>query len=243
MEVENLKKNEVSIGVMLSEIPFANLAVVFKSSGLDFFIVDTEHGAFDYAALSGIIMTSRLVKIPVIIRLANNGRKEITRLMDMGADGLLLSMANNRQDVETVIQHAKYSPLGKRGISITRPHTFYAPPSLTEYMSSANKRTLIFAQIETLEGLNNIEDILQAEGLSGVIVGPNDLSCDLNCIGNTDLILRAIEKVAESAHNCNKLSGIITAKKSICSRLKNIKWRFSAPVVSFLCSRRHVQIL
>lgn len=216
-----MKKDSIYIGSMLSEIPFANIPVLFKSGGLDFFIIDAEHGGFDYAALSGLIMTSRLIGIKVIVRLPDNQRRDITRLMDMGADGLLLPMVNKKEDIEQVIKYAAYAPLGKRGISTTRGHTFYNPPDLSDYMKTANERIMVFAQIETKEGLHRLEEIIGVEGVSGVIVGPNDLSCDLNCIGNhPEPILSAIEKVAAAAKAQNKLSGIITTEKNYLCKAK-----------------------
>ncbi len=209
-----MKKNEIKTGTMLCEIPTANIAVLFKSGGLDFFIIDTEHGAFDLAALSTLIMTARLAKLPVLIRLPNNGRKDITRLLDMGADGLVLPMVNRPEDIAAVVTYAKYAPLGRRGISITRSHTFYSPPNLSDYMRQANEQTLLFGQIETGEGLSNLDGILATPGISGVIVGPNDLSCDLDCIGDSGPILSAIHTVAAAARRHDKLSGIITSDQT-----------------------------
>jgi len=71
-------------GIMLSEIAFAHFPVLFKNSGLDFFILDGEHGGFDYADISRIVMNARLAGIPVIIRLPGNMRKDIIKFMDMG---------------------------------------------------------------------------------------------------------------------------------------------------------------
>lgn len=75
-------------GIMLSEVPFSNLPVILKKGGMDFFILDSEHGGFDYSDISKIIMTSRLAGLKCIVRLADNTRKDITKFMDMGADGL-----------------------------------------------------------------------------------------------------------------------------------------------------------
>ncbi|MDG0810513.1 aldolase/citrate lyase family protein [Cohnella rhizosphaerae] len=154
-----------------------------KAADWTFFIVDTEHGGFDHAALSGLIMTARLAGITVLVRLADHSRRDITRLMDMGADGVLLPMTGGKEDIAAVVRHAKYAPVGRRGISTTRGHTLYAPPALRDYMQQANERTLVFAQIESKAGLDAIDEIVGLDGVDGVIVGPNDLACDLDCLG------------------------------------------------------------
>lgn len=209
-------------GVMISEAPFLNMPVLFKGCGLDFVIIDTEHGGFDYSTLSGMIMNARLCGLTVIIRIPDNQRRDVTRMMDMGADGLLLPMTNCAADIRQVVNYAKYAPMGRRGISTTRAHTNYNPPALEKYMVEANERTLIFAQIETGAGVENIEEILAVEGVAGVMVGPNDLSCDLNCIGQDDPIFEAMEKVGAAAKNAQKHCGIITVKKSLLDKASEI---------------------
>lgn len=203
-------------GLMLSEIAFSNVPIIFKNSGLDFFILDCEHGAFDYSDISKIVTTAKLCGIKVIIRISDNSRKDIIKFMDMGATGLLLPMTNNPEDIKQVVKYAKYQPIGQRGISTMRAHTLYNPPKVTEYMPIANAHTEIYAQIETISGVENIAEILAVEGVHGCMVGPNDLSADYGCLGNPSAleILNAIKKVGAECKKQGKVGGIITANKS-----------------------------
>ena len=207
-------------GIMISEIPFSNMPVLMKNAGLDFFILDYEHGGFDYVDMSRMITTARLCGLPVIVRLSNNERKDIIKLMDMGADGLLLPMTNTVSDIQQVVKYAKYQPIGQRGISTMRAHTFYNPPPINEYLPMANARTKVYAQAETVAGVANIEDILNVEGVDGVFMGPNDLSADYGCLGNSNApeILSAIEKVGKAAEKLGKEAGIITANKNYLTK-------------------------
>lgn len=210
-------------GMMLSEIPFSNMPVLLKQSGFDFFIVDDEHGGFDYSDLSKIIMTARLCGLPAIVRLPDRTRRDITKFMDMGADGVLLPMTSDPEEIADVVKYAKYAPVGIRGISTTRAHTLYHPPALTEYMQSANARTKVYAQIETVRGVENISEILSVPGVDGFLMGPNDLSCDYGCAGESraEQILSAIDVTARAAQKAGKESGIITGNKAYLSRAKN----------------------
>ena len=209
-------------GIMVSEIPFWNMPVLLKNAGLDYYILDCEHGGFDYADISRMIMTSRLSGLEVIVRLPNKDRKDIVKLMDMGADGLLLPMTNTAEDIKQVVKYAKYQPIGERGISTMRAHTFYNPPPILEYIKEANARTKVFAQAETVEGVKNIEEILKVEGVDGVFIGPNDMSADYGCLGDNNAaeILSAIEKVGKAAKGANKLAGIITGNKNYIAKAK-----------------------
>lgn len=215
--------NKRKAGIMINEIPFGNFPVLFRQCGLDFFILDDEHGGFDYREIYNIINASRLIGgIECIVRIPSNERRDITKFMDMGADSLLLPMTSRSEDIRKVVQYAKYAPIGERGISTMRAHTLYAPPPLLQYMESANARTKVYAQIETAEGVENIDEILSVEGVAGFLMGPNDLSASYGCLGNdrAEEILKAIEKTTASAKKIGKISGIITGNAAYLTKAK-----------------------
>ena len=213
-------------GMMISEIAFSNMPVLLKNAGIEFCILDCEHGGFDYAEVSRLIMTARLCGLELIVRLANNERKDVVKYLDMGADGLLQPMTNTAEDIRKVADYAKYPPLGHRGISTMRAHTLYAPPPVLEYMPAGNARTKIFAQAETRAGVENIDRILAVPGVSGCFIGPNDLSADYECLGdpNAPPILKAIERVGEAAAAAGKISGMITTNKNYLSKAKSCRF-------------------
>ncbi len=206
---------KTKIGTMLSEIAFSNFPIILKNADIDFFIIDCEHGAFDYHVLSELITKAKLVGIKAIVRIGDNRREFITKLADMGASGFLLSMTGGAEDISTVVKYAKYSPVGKRGISTTRAHTLYNPPKLSEYMQNANCEMKIYAQIETAEGVSNAASILAVNGVDGVFIGPNDLSDDLDCIGDIEPVKECISKIANAAEHIGKPWGIITSNPQL----------------------------
>ena len=220
------EKNMKQIGLMLSEIPHHSLPVLMKNSGLDFFILDYEHGGFDYESISRIIMVSKLCGLKCIIRLANNERKDIIKFLDMGANGLLLPMCNTKEDIAKVVEYSKYPPIGKRGISTMRAHTLYNPGNLMDYIESTNKHIEIYAQIETIEGVKSIKEILGVDGVTGVMVGPNDLSADYGCLAdkNAKEILSAISAVGKEAKAVNKIVFIITGNQNYLSKAKECEF-------------------
>lgn len=214
------RQNRPRVGSMLSEVAFSNMPLLLKKAGLDFLLVDNEHGAFDYAFLSKLFTVSRLAGLQTVVRLPDNGRAWITKCVDAGADGFLLPMTNTAADIARVVEYAKYAPIGKRGVSTMRAHTLYDPPAIDEYMPSANARIKVYAQIETAAGVANVKDILAVNGVDGAFIGPNDLSADLGCIGDTAPILACMESVAAAARSVGKPWGIITTSSVLLEKAK-----------------------
>lgn len=211
---EKIQKGTVVYGTMLSELYTPNIVRILKGCGFDYIIIDCEHGYFDYAHVANIIAIAKGINLDIIIRIPNNQRKDIIKYMDMGAMGLLLPMTNTVDDINQVINYAKYAPIGNRGISTSRAHNNYDGSEFNQYMKDANDSTLIFAQIETKESVNNIEEILKANGVYGVFVGPNDLSADLGVFGDFghEKMKKAIQTVSDAAKDLDKPWGIISSR-------------------------------
>ena len=111
------------IGTMLSEVFFPNFSYILKNCGYDFFIIDCEHGAFDYSQVSTMISVARLKGISAVVRIPEIRRECILKYLDMGADALLAPMVRDAEDAKRLVEYAKYRPLGNRGISINRAHS------------------------------------------------------------------------------------------------------------------------
>ena len=210
---EKIKGGRTVLGTMLSELATPNVARMLSAGGFEYLIVDCEHGSFDYSQTAAIVGICNGIGFPVVIRIPQISRECITKYMDMGADGLLVPMTGTAQDIRRAVEYAKYAPLGKRGISTTRAHTNYNPPRLSEYTRQANQRTLLFAQIETREGVGNSGEIAGVEGVDALIVGPNDLAADLGAPGDfsTPEMDESVREVIDSARRAEKRSGIIAS--------------------------------
>lgn len=187
---------------------------LMQASGLDYVIVDCEHGYFDYSQVAALAAVGNGIHFPVIVRIPSISRDHIQKYLDAGVDGILVPMLETEEQARQLVSYGKYAPEGKRGISTMRPHSNYNPGKLTEYTAAANGRTMFFAQIETKKGVENIREIAGVPGLDGVFVGPNDLACDLGEMGNFDTpeMEFCIDQVISAAVEAGIPSGIITSK-------------------------------
>lgn len=217
---ETIHSGEMVLGAFLSEIPAPNLTRLMKASGLDFVIVDCEHGYFDYSQVAALAAVANGIGFPLVVRVPEISRECVQKYLDAGVDGLLVPMLETRRQAEDLVRYGKYAPEGARGISTMRPHSDYDPGRLTEYTAKANRRTLFFAQIETRTGVENAADIAAVPGLDGLFVGPNDLACDLGCTGNFDTpeMEASIERVVEAGRKAGKPTGIIASSPAFLRR-------------------------
>lgn len=210
---EKIGAGEPVLGMMISEFGLPNLVRIMQTAGFEYIIIDCEHGPFDLTQVAGMVAMGNAVGLPVLVRVPGIDRGFITKTLDMGADGFLVPMINTAEDAQRLVSYAKYAPIGHRGLSTTRAHTNYNPPKLSDYMESANRRTILLTQIETKEAVEHAAEIAAVPGIDALIVGPSDLSSDLGRPGdlsNPDL-LEAASKVTEAAKQCGKRCGTVAS--------------------------------
>ena len=152
-----LKNGETAIGIMLSEIYVPNIVRLLACCGYDYILIDCEHGYFDMSQVANLVAVADGAKIPVIVRVTQPSRTNITKYLDMGAQGILLSDVNSRADAERLASLCRYAPEGNRGVSTFRAHTGYSCGDVGQIMRDANERVIVICQIESPETVDNID--------------------------------------------------------------------------------------
>ena len=210
---EILKKRQLAVGTMLCEFYSPNAPAVFKESGFDFFIIDCEHGCYDFTAVSAMIAAARNCGVDPVVRIPQIDKASILRYLEMGAKGLLVPMVSTAEQAREVVEYSRYAPLGARGISTRRAHNDFNSRNLTEYMMKSNHEITLMLQIETKEALANLESIAAVEGIDALMIGPTDLSSALGDLNNftTEKFRQAVDNVIATAKNHGLHSGMITS--------------------------------
>ena len=133
----------------------------------------------------------------------------ITKALDIGAQGVQVPQINNEQSARNVINAARFSPSGNRGVCRYVRAAEYSKKNKNDYFEDSNKNTLIIIQIEGKKGLENIDSILQVEGIDIVFIGPYDLSQSMGVPGQTNhpKVLEAMKMITEKANHYNKIVG------------------------------------
>jgi len=206
-----LKQGERVLGTMITIFDNPEIAKILKVCGFDYFIVDCEHGGFNYGAVANILAMARETGIAGVVRVPEPKREVVLKFMEMGATGLLLPNTDTPEQARALVEYSKYLPMGKRGVSLMRPHTgFEKIESAHQYMQDSNADTLLMAQVESPLSVKNVEAILDVEGIDAAFIGPNDLSQNMGIYGQFahPEFIAALDHVIASARNAGKFSGI-----------------------------------
>lgn len=185
-------------------------------TGMDFVIIDTEHGPFDTETAMSLVRAAESVGLSPFMRIADVSHKEIQRAVDMGVQGLIVPCLRSLGDMKKLVDLAKFAPIGNRGFIKGRGSSFgyqnWASGSVAEYMAASNDRLLVLPQCETLECYEDIEQVLAIEGIDGIFIGPFDLSISLGMPGDFENpeFKAAVARILEACKNAGKYSLIFS---------------------------------
>lgn len=198
---ERLRNGETVLGSW-NIIPSQSLVEIIGYSGLDFIVIDAEHGPVNMETAEGLIRAAEITGMTSIIRVSHNDSHLILRALDIGACGIQVPHVSTEEEARLVVEYAKYHPKGKRGFS---PFTRAARYSLDAegHTDRSNDRSIVVLNIEGVEGIKNLKQIVKIKGIDVIFVGPYDLSQSLGKPGqvdNREIIncIRSSVKIAES---------------------------------------------
>ncbi|KAM5349075.1 hypothetical protein ACJ41O_008898 [Fusarium nematophilum] len=157
-------------------LPGANVSRLLARSGVDWVLVDCEHGNIDDGAMHDAVPAVAALGVSPLVRLADMQGWMVKRALDSGAHGILVPLVRTVDEAKLLVQDAKFPPLGRRGFgSLIALERFDPNPSLTEYLAQANDALVTMIQIETREALEAVEEIAAVEGVDALFIGPFDL--------------------------------------------------------------------
>ena len=197
MSLKNkLKNNQLTIGswIMMNDPMSIEVMALAK---FEWLVVDIEHTSIDLKSTQLLINTIQAKNIKALVRVSKNEEVIIKKVLDMGADGVIVPMVNSRQDAQQAVEYAKYPPQGKRGVGLYRASGYGT--KFEEYKKWVEEELVIIAQIEHIDAVNNIDEILQVGGIDGTIIGPYDLSGSMGYPGEfeRDDVKEAVQKVLD----------------------------------------------
>jgi len=181
-------------------LPRVEIVQLVALAGFDAIIVDLEHGPFTIEQVPPLVMAARAHGLASLVRVSDDRAVGIGGALDAGADGVLVPHVSDRATAEAVVTASRFPPLGERGANPwVAAGEFGSDPT---FFATANDRTAVVAMVEGREGVERLDELVSVRGISGVFVGPVDLSSSVGVPGQTDNpdVVRLAGEVIRRAH-------------------------------------------
>lgn len=206
---QKLKSGQATCGAFL-QLNSHISAEILSQAGFDWLIVDMEHAPVDLDSLlqqlQAIGNSSGCVPF---VRSPWNDAVAIKRILDTGAQGIVIPYVNTHAEAEAAVAACKFPPHGTRGAAMS-PRAARYGASTTQYFARANRDTVVIVSVETREAVQNLDEILTVPGLDGIFIGPMDLAVSL---GHDDVkcgqVQEAIAEIETKVLATDKFLGTI----------------------------------
>ena len=207
---EKLNLNKTVIGTWCI-IPSEISIDIICSTGIDFCIIDCEHGPITYETAQKMVITCESRNVSPIIRVGELEKSNIQKALDIAPHGIILPNITNQKQVSDLIRFAKYSPDGERGFSPFTRSGNYSLETANSVTKFSNNNSLVGINIEGDEGINNIDKILEFNYLDLVFIGTFDISVSLGVPGDVKnpKVIEKLNILTKKVKSTNKFVGTI----------------------------------
>lgn len=203
---KKLTNKELSLGSWLT-IPHQSVIEIMSTAGFEWLTIDIEHSAIDFQTLQNLLGHIQGNGMEGLVRVSENDETVIKRVMDAGANGVIVPMVKNVEEAKNAVSWVKYPPFGKRGVGLSRAQQYGI--GFEKYKKWLQDQSIVIVQIEHIQGVENLSEILDVEGVDGIIVGPYDLSASMGKPGMfyDDDVKEVLLKIDEITKAKNKSLG------------------------------------
>jgi 4-hydroxy-2-oxoheptanedioate aldolase len=222
------KDNKPTVNIFL-RVQSSYIAELVSFTDVDAITLDLQHGLVELEHSLAMLQAIRNDKYPMV-RIAANDPAAIMKLLDIGAKGIICPMINSGAEAAKFVSACHYPPVGIRSYGPIRANL----PARSTYLQDYNKEIITFAQIETRESLENLEEIAATKNLSGLYVGPYDLSISLGMSKMADFsdtaFMEHIKRVLVVAKKYNLLTAIQCYKEDEAAMLASMGYSMITPL-------------
>jgi 2-keto-3-deoxy-L-rhamnonate aldolase RhmA len=201
------------VGTFLLAFPSVAVARAAAGAGADFVLIDGEHTGFGWETMTPVLTATRAGGSTPFVRVPSASRENIALALDMGATGLMIPMVGTAAEAADIASWAHYPPQGIRGTMFGLAAHDFEEVEPVAAMKKSNAETIVMVQIETAEGLENVEEIAAVPGVDILWVGHFDLTTSLGIPTQFDnpLYLAALERIVAAGKATGKPVGFLTS--------------------------------
>ena len=209
--LKKLKSGEAAYGLMAFEFMTPGLPSIVKACGADFLIFDTEHSGCSIETVKQQVASARGLDLYPISRVAGSRYHLIAPMLDAGTKGIMVPAVSSVEEASKIAEWCRYRPLGKRGLGLNLAHDDYVPGDPLETLKKANRENTVIIQIETREGLEQVEEIMTLPGVDAAWLGHFDLTDSMGIPGEFEHpeFLAAVDRILEACRKHGKAAGFL----------------------------------
>jgi len=208
-----LRAGKAQIGLW-SSLSSSYTVEVIAGAGFDWILLDMEHSPNDLESALAQLQAAAPYPSHPVVRVPWNDMVSIKRLLDIGAQSLLVPYVSTADEARAAVSYTRYPPAGVRGVAGTTRATRFG--RVRDYAKRAQEEICLLVQVETQQALDNIEAICAVEGVDGVFIGPADLHASLGYTGEVanPKVKPLIDSAIQRIRKAGKAPGILTSNEA-----------------------------
>lgn len=207
---ERLLAGDLLVGTWV-KTPHAHVVEVLALSSLDVLVLDAEHAPFDRGNLDQCIMAARAAGKPVLVRPSSAAHEQILNALDLGADGVILPHIRTAEEAADAVKACHYVS-GGRGYAGSSRAAGYTTKGMAGHRATA-KSVIVIAQIEDVEGVDNIGAIAAVEGIDALFIGRADLTIAYSAETPDDaIVVAAVDRIVSAGKAAGRTTGMFLGR-------------------------------
>ncbi len=208
--LRQLRAGKLAIGLGVNQARSVSVAQLAKTAGFDWLFIDCEHSSMDLDTAAQISAGALTVGISPIVRVAGLEHWHASRVLDNGAQGIVVPHVDTKEEAQRVANSCRYPPTGKRSMGGALQQLGFASMPVGDAARIVNEETLVVVMIESPQGLANCEEIAAVKGVDALLIGTNDLCFEMGIPGqfNDPRVVEAYKKVIAACRKHGKFPGM-----------------------------------
>jgi 2-keto-3-deoxy-L-rhamnonate aldolase RhmA len=205
-----LAAGEVALGMGVRQGRTVDIATIAKTCDFDWLFIDMEHSSLDVDLAAQLAMASLAAGITPVVRVPGHEHHHATRLLDNGAQGVVVPHVDTVEEAKRVASQCRYPPIGHRSVAGAQPQLGFRSVPVGEAAKIVNAETLVIVMLETPQAIANADAIAQVEGIDVLLIGTNDLCAEIGIPGQFSdaRVEDAYRKVIEACRKHGKHPGM-----------------------------------
>lgn len=200
----------LAVGLGLRQLRTVDAGIIAAASGFDWLFVDCEHNSMDLSVACDICTAALGQGVTPIVRVAGKESHHSTRVLDNGAQGVVVPHVDTAEEARQVSDQCRYPPLGHRSIARASPLVQFENLPIGQFCEEINAQTLVVVMLESPQAIENADAIAAVQGVDALLIGTNDLCAEMGIPGQFghDLVTNAYRVTIEACESHGKFAGM-----------------------------------